>query len=136
MANFIYKKAKESFLKGEINLYSDTIKVLILNNTYTPNANADQFVSDITASSIEDRSAGLSNKSVTDGVFDADDIIISDYSGNSFNAVALYLDTGSDASSRLIAYIDTSTGLPFSSVNVESPITIVWDNDSSKIIAL
>jgi len=26
MANFIYKKAKESFLKGEINLYSNTIK--------------------------------------------------------------------------------------------------------------
>ena len=57
MANFIYKKAKESFLKGEINLYSNTIKVLILNNTYTPNVNTHQFVSDINSSSIEDRSS-------------------------------------------------------------------------------
>jgi hypothetical protein len=136
MANFIYKKAKESFLKGEINLYSNTIKVLILNNTYTPNVNTHQFVSDINSSSIEDRSSGLSNKTVTDGVFDADDVTIGNYSGNSFNAVALYSDSGSDATSRLIAYLDTSTGLPFSSANIQAPVTIVWNNDSTKIIAL
>ncbi len=136
MTNFIYKKAKESFLKGEINLYSNTIKVLILNNTYTPNVNTHQFVSDINSSSIEDRSSGLSNKTVTDGVFDADDVTIANYSGNSFNAVAIYLDSGSDATSRLIAYLDTSTGLPFSSANVQAPVTIVWNNDSTKIIAL
>jgi hypothetical protein len=136
MANFIYKKAKESFLKGEINLYSNTIKVLILNNSYTPNVNTHQFVSDISSSCIEDRSSGLSNKTVTDGIFDADDITISNYSGNSFNAVALYSDSGSDATSRLIAYLDTSTGLPFSSANVQAPVTIVWNNDSTKIIAL
>jgi hypothetical protein len=136
MANFIYKKAKESFLKGEINLYSNTIKVLILNNSYTPNVDTHQFVSDITFSSIEDRSAGLTNKSVTAGIFDADDVTISDYSGNSFSALAIYVDSGSDSTSRLVAYLDTSTGLPFSSANVEAPITIVWSNDSTKIISI
>lgn len=136
MANFIYKKAKESFLKGEINLYSNTIKVLILNNSYNPNAETHQFVSDINSSCIEARSSALNNKSVTLGVFDADDINISDYSGNSFNSLALYVDSGSDSTSRLIAYIDSSTGIPFSSANVSATITIVWNNDSTKIISL
>lgn len=136
MANFIYKKAKESFLKGEINLYSNTIKVLILNNSYNPNAETHQFVSDINSSYIEARSSALNNKSVVLGVFDADDIDISDYSGNSFNALALYVDSGSDSTSRLVAYIDTSTGLPFSTANTSAVVTIVWNNDSTKIISL
>lgn len=136
MANFIYKKAKESFLKGEINLYSNTIKVLILNNSYNPNAETHQFVSDINSSYIEARSSALNNKSVVLGVFDADDIDIPDYSGNSFNSLALYVDSGSDSTSRLIAYIDSSTGIPFSSANVSATITIVWNNDSTKIISL
>jgi hypothetical protein len=136
MANFIYKKAKESFLKGEINLYSNTIKVLILNNSYTPNAETHQFVSDINALCIEERSSALNNKSVTLGVFDADDLNILNYSGNSFNSLALYVDSGSDSTSRLIAYLDTSTGLPFSTVNTSADVTIVWNNDSTKIISL
>jgi hypothetical protein len=136
MANLIYKKAKESFLKGEINLYSNTIKVLILNNSYTPNVDTHQFVSDINSSYIEHRTGALLNKTVTSGVFDADDITVSDYSGNSFNALAIYVDSGSDATSRLIAYLDTSTGLPFSSANVAAPVTIAWNNNSTKIISL
>lgn len=136
MANFIFKKAKESFLKGEINLLSSSIKVLILNDTYTPNSETDQFVSNISASSIEDRSTSLLNKTITNGTFDADDIEISSYSGNSFNSLVLYVDTGSDSTSRLIAYIDTSNGLPFFSVNTTVPITIAWSNDVNKIISL
>lgn len=136
MANFIYKKAKESFLKGEINLYSNTIKVLILNNSYTPNVETHQYVSDINSSYIEGRSSALTNKTVTSGVFDADDLNIPDYSGNSFKALALYVDSGTDSTSRLIAYIDTSTGLPFSTVNTSATVTIVWNNDSTKIISL
>lgn len=135
MANFIFKKAKESFLKGEINLLSNTIKVLLLNNSYSPNPNTDQFVSSLPPSSIEARSSSLLNKSITGGVFDADDIEISDYSGNSFSSLALYIDSGNDTTSRLIAYIDTSNGLPFSSVNVNVPVTIAWNNEANKIIA-
>lgn len=136
MANFIFKKAKESFLKGEINLINNSIKVLLVNNTYSPNESSHQYVSDIAGSSIEYRSNALQAKVVTNGVFDADNILIENYSGNSFKALVIYVDTGVDSTSRLIAYIDNSDGLPFSSANTSATVTIVWSDSSNKILSI
>ena len=45
MANFIYKKAKESMLSGELNLVSNSLKVAFLDTSlYTPNQNTDEFL--------------------------------------------------------------------------------------------
>lgn len=137
MANFIYGKAKESLLKGEINLLSNQIKILIINTSlYTPSQNSDQFVSDIPSSAIIKRSNALQNVSVTLGVLDADDLIIGDYDGSAFSAVIGYQVAATDASSRLIFYVDTAIGLPFTGASSSSPVTIVWENGANKIISL
>lgn len=137
MANFIYGKAKEFLLRGQINVISNQVKVLLINNSlYTPSQNTDQYVSDINPSSIRWRSNPLQNISVTLGVLDADDLIISDYTGESFNSIVGYQVGTSDANSRLIFYIDTATGLPFSGASSSSTVTIVWENGANKIISL
>jgi hypothetical protein len=136
MANLIYGKAKQSLLNGQINVSSQPLKVLLVDSSYTFSQNTHQFVSDIPSSSIKARSIALVNIQNVLGVLDADDLTITDYSGAAFKAVVLYAEGASDAASRLIAYIDTATGVPFAGINTTLNITIVWSNDSTKIISL
>ena len=136
MANLIYGKAKEALFNCQINVSSQSLGILLVDSTYTLSQNTHQFVSDISSSAIKGRSTSLQNVQSTLGVLDADDITIVNYPGDAFKAVILYVDTGSDATSRLIAYIDTATGIPFAGINTELNITIVWSNDSTKIISL
>lgn len=137
MANFVYSKAKEAILKGQVNVLSDSLRVLLIDkNLYTPNQSTDNYVSQIPVSAIKDRSTNLLNVSCTAGVVDADDALISDYSGAAFNAVALYKVGSSDADSLLLFFIDTATGLPFTGSSSTSPVTIMWDNGPNKIIAI
>ena len=136
MANLIYGKAKQSLLNGQINVSSQVLKILFVDSTYTFSQNTHQFVSDISSSAIKARSAALANVQNILGVLDADDLTIASYPGNAFKSVILYVDTGSDSTSRLIAHIDTATGIPFAGINTALNITIAWSNDSNKIISL
>ena len=136
MSNVIYGKAKQAILNGQINVSSQTLKVLLVDSSYSFSQNVHEFVSDISSSAIKARSTALANVQNLLGVLDADDLNIINYAGDAFEAVILYVDTGSDATSRLIAYIDTATGIPFEGINAQLNITIVWSNDSSKIISL
>jgi len=136
MANFIYKKAKESMLSGELNLVTNSLKVAFLDTSlYTPNQNTDEFLSDIPTAAKKYRSAALSNVSNTLGVLDADDITIF-YDGTPFNAIVFYQFGTADSDSRLIAFIDDSDGLPFSGTSEPSPVTLQWNNSLTKIISL
>jgi hypothetical protein len=138
MANFIYKKAKEAILNGEINFSSNSFKALLVDiNAYTVSESTHQFVSDVAAESIMKRSNNLSLVTNTLGVIDADDLIISDYTGEAFGAIILYQVGYSDSVSRLIFYIDSSSGLPFSGSSNNTPVTIFWDKTSiNKILSI
>jgi hypothetical protein len=136
MANLIYGKAKQALLNGQINASSQSFKILLVDSTYSLSQNTHEFVSDISSSAIKARSAALVNVQNILGVLDADDLTIVSYPGNAFKSVILYVDTGSDSTSRLIAHIDTATGIPFAGINTALNITIAWSNDSSKIISL
>jgi len=136
MSNFIYSKAKESLLKGEINL-NDSIKVLLINTSlYTANQSSDEFVSDIPSNAVVYTSSLLSNKSINAGTFDADDLLLDNYDGTAFQAVVLYQLGSNNASSRLIFYIDDSEGLPFPGTDDPLLLTLQWDNTNTKIISL
>jgi hypothetical protein len=137
MSNFIYGRAKESLLKGEISVTTNAIRLLLIDgNQYIPSQNSDQFVSDVPVGAVRDRSGNLQNITTTLGVFDADDITLTEYNGQSFTAVIGYQQGSNDASSRLIFYVDTATGLPFTGSSSTSPVTIFWDNGINKIISL
>ena len=136
MANFIYGKAKQSLLNGEFNISSDSLKVLLVTDSYVPSQNTDQFVSNISGSYIKQRTSSLTNVTNILGVIDADDVTVAQYSGLAFKALVIYKDSGTDSTSRLLAYIDTATGIPFAGINSATNITINWSNGSNKIISL
>ena len=69
----------------------------------------------------------------TNGVFDGADVTFTSVTGSSVEALVLYIDTGSAATSPLVAYIDTSvTGLPVTPNGGD--IAITWN--ASGIFAL
>jgi len=112
MANAIYPKAKEKFLDALIDIPSDTIKIALIDTgTYTYNS-ADEFWSSASAA-IVGTAETLASKTITSGVFDAADVTFTSVSGVSVEALIIYKDTGSAATSPLIMYIDVAaSGLP------------------------
>lgn len=110
MASALYPPTKKVFLDGGINLGSDTIKaVLVDTGAYTYSA-AHDFLNDL--SGTVGTAATLGSKTTTSGTFDAADVTYTAVTGNSVEAIVIYKDTGNSATSNLIAYIDSGTGLP------------------------
>jgi hypothetical protein len=79
-------------------------------------------------------SGALTGKTVTAGVADAVDVTFTAVSGATVEAIVLYADSGTEATSRLIAYIDTATGLPLTPNGGD--VTVAWDNGANKIFKL
>lgn len=110
MANALYPKYKEVILGAGLNLTSLNLKVALIDTGAYTYSSAHQFLSSV--SGIIATSGNLASKTVTNGVFDAADITITAVSGTTVEALLLYNDTGSAATSNLILYLDTGvTGL-------------------------
>lgn len=127
MANAIYPKYKEAILgtATNTNLLTGTVKVALVDTgVYTYNA-ADQFLSSLTGVVGTAQTIGAT-KSVTNGLFDGGDVTFTSVTGNSVEALVIYVDTGTAGTSPLVAYIDTSvTGLPVTPNG--GNITITWN---------
>lgn len=135
MANALYDKGREGFLDGSIDWDTDTIKVVLVDAAlYTVNLATHANLSDIAAGARVATSGALASKTVTAGVADAADVTLVAVSGASVEAIVIYKDTGVESSSRLIAYIDSSGGLPFTPNG--SDVTIQWDGAANKIFKL
>lgn len=131
MANALYPKFKQALLTAGLDVEADNIKVCLVDTgTYTYNA-AHDFLDDV--SGIVATSGNLASKTITDGVFDAADITITGVTGATVEAIIIYKDSGSAATSNLIAYLDTGvTGLPLTPNGGD--VTIQWN--ASGIFAL
>ena len=135
MANALFAKAKEHLGLGDIDLVNDDIKVVLVDeDDDTPVVATDEFLSDIAAGARVATSGNLSGKSFTGGIFNATDITINSVSGDEFESIVIYQDTGDPETSLLIAYIDSATGLPYTPTG--NNITITWDDAAAKIFAL
>jgi phage tail sheath gpL-like len=95
---------------------------------------ADEFLSSIPVGDRIATSANLTTKTTTLGVFDADDVVFTAVTGDQSEAVVMIQDTGDAATSPLIAYIDSATGLPITPSG--SDITITWADTASKIFKI
>lgn len=133
MANALYSKAKEAFLNGSINMVANTITIALVDTgVYTYSA-AHQFRNEVSNSAVIS-STTLANKTITNGVFDADDATFSSVTGANCEALLIFQDTGIQTTSRLIAYIDSATGLPI--LPNGGDISVAFSSGSSKIFAL
>lgn len=137
MANALFAAYKESMLSQTtpVDFDADDIKAVgVDHGTDTPLPASDDFLDDIGAGARIFTSPNLGSKTVTGGVADAADAALTGVSGNSTESVVIYKDTGSAATSRLMVFLDTGTGLPFTPNGGD--LTIAWDNGASKIFAI
>lgn len=132
MATGLYDKGREGFLDGSIDWDSNNIKCALVTSGYTANLATHDFLDDVT--NIQATSGNLASKTVTAGVADAADVTFTAVSGSACNAIVIYQDTGVAATSRLIAYIDSGTGLPVTPNGGD--ITIQWDSGANRIFKL
>lgn len=126
MANALYDKYKKLILDADLDMLLDDLKVVLVDTaTYTVDLNLHDFLDDIPAGERVATSANMASKTTTDGTFDAADITFSSVTGDVSEALVIYKDTGSAATSPLIAYIDTATGLPVTPNGGD--ITVTWN---------
>lgn len=112
----VYNKFKLESLKGSINLSTDTIKVMLLTSAYTPNVDTHLFITSASGSEVVGTGYTAGGKTITSptvtqddtndrGVFDGADVTWSTSTITARYAV-YYKDTGTPATSPLIAYVD------------------------------
>jgi hypothetical protein len=133
MANALYPKAKEAFLNGSINMIANTITIALIDTGVYTYSTSHQFRSDISNSAVISTST-LANKTIANGVFDADDALFSSVTGANAEALIIFSDSAVQGTSRLIAYIDSATGLPI--LPNGGDITVAFSSGSSRIFAL
>ena len=138
MANAIYPKWKEAIIQvtaaaslagsGTTGVYC----ALVDTGTYTYSA-AHEFYSSLSGIVGTDPENGAT-KNNTNGVFDGADLTYTAVTGNSVEALVLYVkNAGANTTWRLYSYIDTSvTGLPVTPNG--GNITVTWN--ASGIVAL
>ena len=123
MASALYPIGKKAILDASINLDTDTIKAALVDTgTYTYSA-AHDFYNDV--SGVVGTPQTIANTTTTSGTFDGDNVTYTAVSGNTVEAIVIYKDTGSSATSPLIAYIDSGTGLPVTPNGGD--ITVAWN---------
>jgi hypothetical protein len=134
MANSLYTKAKQHLIDATIDLDSNDIRAILVDGAdYTPNLATHETLANIPAAGRVAVSGALAGKTVTDGVFDANDIVIAAVTGDQFEYIVLYQHTGTE-SALLLLLIDTATGLPCTPNG--SDITIQWASGADKILRL
>jgi hypothetical protein len=127
MANAIYPKWKEAAGTGAANvsLVAGQINVTLIDAAdYTYSA-AHQFISDVPGAA-RVATAALANTTFASGLFNADDVTFPSVTGDPSEALVIWKDTGVEATSRLVAYLDTDVlGLPATPNG--SNIDVSWD---------
>lgn len=142
MSSQLFSPGREGFLDGTIDWDTAVIKCALVRG-YTFSS-AHKFVSDVTGAggTLVATSAALTSKTVTNGVADAADVTFTAVAaGAAIPAIVIFQSSavtgGADVAAtaqRLIAYIDTATGLPVTP-NGQN-ITISWDSGANRIFVL
>lgn len=135
MANALYDKGREKFLRGEISWNNDTIKwVLVDVADYTANLATHEFLSDVPSGARVSTVTLGGPKTTTAGVADGANLVFPAVTGDPSEALVGYKDTGTAGTSPLIAYIDNATGLPVTPNGGD--IQVTWSDGGNRIFKL
>ena len=127
MANTIYNSFLVNVLNGDIDMDTDTIKVM-LTKDYVPDRDAHSFRNDVTgevvASGYTSGGVALASRTIAQdntgdlGTFDAADLSIA--ANITADGAVIYKSVGTAATDPLIAFID------FGSASTGNPFNIAW----------
>ena len=133
MADVIPNAFKKNIMNGGIDLDTDTIKVMLLDDNHTQDQDAHEFIDDVSTNEVSGTGytaggAAIGSKVVSqddtdnEGVFDGADVT---WSSSTITAryAAIYKDTGTPATSPLIAILDFGENKSSSNGN----FTIQWN---------
>jgi hypothetical protein len=118
----VYPKAKEAMLTAFAAL--GTVKAALIDTGVYTYSSADQYFSAMSAAMIGTPQT-LTSQTFSLGIFGAANPAFSALTGNSAEAIVIYVDTGTPGASPVLAYIDTATGLPFTPTGGSA--TIAWN---------
>lgn len=136
MANAIYPKAREAFLTGLIDWAGDDVKLVAVDAGYTYDV-ADEFLSDVGGATRVATSDVFTGKTTTDGIADADDVVLAAVTGDDIAGLVIYQDTGVEGTSRLILFLDTKTNASAIAITpTGDDVTITWSNGTNRIFKL
>lgn len=136
MANAMYDKGRNKFARGEIHWHvgGDNFRVYLVDGAdYTVDLVNHEFLTSIP----ESARVAFADLTVIDpvgGVCDANDVGFGNVSGDPSEVLVICKWSGADATSPLVAYIDSATGLPVTPNS--GPINITWDDGANKIFKL
>jgi hypothetical protein len=137
MANALYDVGRQNFLEADIDWLANDIKVVSYDESDDPvDLVNDDALDDILAAAREFTSGNLASKTSSLGVADAADLTpaFTSASGDIFDSITLYYDSGVASTSLLICNIDTATGLPLTPDG--GNIDITWSSGANKIFKL
>lgn len=117
MASGVYSTYLKAAADGDVDLLVDTIKAVLVDAAdYTVNLTTHDFLDDVAGASRATNGTGtLASKTTTISTnvmtFDAADLTLTSVSGDASEAVVIYKDTGVEATSQLIAYLELSSAV-------------------------
>lgn len=135
MANALYGLAREAFLNGDIDWAANTIKAVLVDAAdYTLSIDTHDNLDDVPSGARVGTPQTLGSKTSTLGVADAANITFPTVTGDPCEALVIYVDSGVESTSKLIAYIDSATGLPVTPNGGD--INVNWDDGANRIFKL
>lgn len=107
MANALQPSFRSALLTADIDPIADNIKLVAVDATYTYSSAHDNL-DDVGAGSRVATSANLGSKTSTDGYFDSAAVTFSAVAaGDTIVGVWIYKDSGTESTSKLMAWFDT-----------------------------
>ena len=135
MANALFTSFRNNQLSSAaavVDFDTDTIKAMFVDHgTDTPVAATDDFIDDILSGARIPAIGScptlgtITIGTLAAGVFDAADTVFTSLTGATAESLLLFKDTGSEATSRLVAFWDTATGLPLTPNG--GNVTVTWN---------
>lgn len=127
MASRSYNSGIKGIDDRSIDFATDTIKVMLINSSYAHDPDHD-FVADVVANEVPSTRQTLGSKTITKddtndrSVFDGADVTFTAVAGGAtIGGAIVFKDTGNDATSTLLAFIDVAN-----TATNGSNITIQW----------
>jgi hypothetical protein len=118
MANVLYELAARDILEGTLVLDEVDLKILLVDQAgYAINVAADQYLSDIPIDARGGTSSILSGVAISGNSVGIPTAEFSATTGSYVDMLVLFVDTGTEGTSRLVAAFDTADNLPFQTFN-------------------
>lgn len=129
MANNLQNSFRLALLNADIDPLADDIRVVAIDATYTYSAAHDNL-DDVGSGARVATSGNLAGKTGTDGYFNSDDVVLAAVpSGDTVTQLYLYKHTGTESTSKLMAYYDTNSAAAAISVPTnDGDLTIAPSN--------